>query len=96
MIVVTAKMTIKSGFKDEFVACCQELIEATRKEKGCISYNLYSDTDNQNELVMLEFWEDIGSLNIHMETEHFKKFGGILDKFLVADIEVISYSAEQL
>jgi len=96
MIVVTAKMTVKPGLKDEFVSGCQELIEATRKEEGCMSYKLYSDTDIQNELVMLEFWEDIESLNIHMETEHFKKFGDILDKFLVADIDVISYSAEQL
>jgi quinol monooxygenase YgiN len=93
MIVVTAKMNVKAGQRNGFISSCQDLINRSNKEEGCISYKLYSDTYNPDELVMLEFWKDIESLNIHMETEHFKKFGYILDEFLDSEIEIMKYSA---
>lgn len=96
MIVVTAKMKIKSGLKDEFIGEAQDLITATRAENGCISYNLYSDTDDQNDLVMLEFWEDLDSLDIHMESDHFKRFGTILGKYVDEEMEISKFRVESV
>jgi quinol monooxygenase YgiN len=96
MIVVTAKMNVKAGQKTGFISNCQDLIDRSNKEDGCICYKLYSDTDNPDEMVMLEFWKDIESLNIHMETEHFKKFGYILEEFLDSEIEIRKYTADAI
>ena len=95
MIIVTAKMNLKPGKKDEFISKAQDLICATRLEEGCISYGLYASTENKDELVMLEHWEDINSLNTHMETNHFKQFGKIIKQLLTEKIDVKSYSVEQ-
>jgi quinol monooxygenase YgiN len=92
MIIVTAKMHVKPGKKDDFILKTQDLIEATRKEDGCISYHLYASTEDENILVMLEHWEDYASLNTHMETNHFKKFGETIESHLAKDLDVTSYS----
>ena len=42
MIIVTATMNVKPGNKDAFILESQDLISETRKEDGCISYNLIS------------------------------------------------------
>jgi quinol monooxygenase YgiN len=73
MIIVTATMKVKPGNKNVFISEAQDLISETRKEDGCISYNLLADTEDENVLVMLEQWKDLNSLNKHMETEHFKQ-----------------------
>jgi len=96
MIIVTAMMNVKPGIKYAFILEANQLVEATRQEKGCISYDLLTSTDDEDLLIMLEKWEDIDSLNRHMETDHFKKFGDTIERFLTREIEVNSYSADSL
>jgi|WetSurMetagenome_2_1015567.scaffolds.fasta_scaffold271667_2 quinol monooxygenase YgiN len=92
MIIVTAKIEVKPGRKDAFILETKNLISNTRKEEGSISYELYVNTENDNKLVMLELWEDINALNVHVETDHYKKFGSTLEHFLAKEIDVKSYS----
>ena len=94
MIIVTATMNLKPNKKEEFILKAQDLISATRLEEGCISYGLYVSTENKDELVMLERWEDNNSLNKHMETDHFKQFGNTIKQLLTGKIDVKSYSVE--
>ena len=94
MIIVTATMNVKPGNKDTFILESQDLISETRKEDGCISYNLLADTEDENILVMLEQWKDTDSLNRHMKTDHFKQFGDVIEQFLVKEIDIQSYSVE--
>ena len=41
MITIVAKKTIKEGKLDEYKSLVEKLINESRKEEGCISYNLY-------------------------------------------------------
>lgn len=45
MIIINAKFTIKEAKRAEFLEEATQLIEATRKEDGCLSYQLYESTD---------------------------------------------------
>jgi len=96
MIIVTARMKVKSGKMESFISKTQYLISSTRQEKGCISYNLYASTEEDDVLIMLEQWIDIKSSNEHMETDHFKKFGNTIEHFLEEKIEIKSYSAKEV
>ena len=96
MIIVTAMMNVKPGKKDAFILESKDLVVNTRQEKGCISYDLLASTEDEDILVMLEKWENIESLNTHMETDHFKKFGGTIERFLKEEIEIKSYSVDSL
>jgi quinol monooxygenase YgiN len=94
MIIVTAMMYVKPGNKDAFILEAKDLISATRQEEGCISYNLLASTEDDDVLVMLERWEDMDSLDKHMETRHFKQFGATIKHLLAKEIDIKSYSVE--
>ncbi|WP_319372120.1 putative quinol monooxygenase [uncultured Ilyobacter sp.] len=75
MITVVAKSVLKDGKTEEFKNLTKELIEETRKEKGCIEYILYEDIENEGTFTFIEKWEDIDCLKAHFESAHFKKLG---------------------
>jgi quinol monooxygenase YgiN len=51
----------------------QSLVEPTRKEKGCIDYDLCRDNDNPSIFVFYENWENSDDLDAHMKSDHFEK-----------------------
>jgi quinol monooxygenase YgiN len=71
MIFVVSKSIVKEGKTAEYKQLTVKLIEETRKEAGCISYDLCENIDNSNILTFIEKWEDKQSLDTHMKTTHF-------------------------
>lgn len=96
MILVTAKITAKSGKKDKIISKARNLIQSTRLETGCISYNLYSDTEDGDTLLMLEQWENNDVLNSHMKTKHFKTFNTAIEDILVKEVDITVYSVDKM
>ncbi|MGB9977977.1 putative quinol monooxygenase [Methanobacterium sp.] len=94
MIMVTAKIRSKSGERNNIIAKAQDLITSSRLDPGCISYNLYASTENENVLLMFEQWENFELLQSHMQTEHFKVFGTATEDILAGEIDISIYSAE--
>ncbi len=71
MIKVVAKQTIKEDMIESCKTVIQGLVEATRKEDGCISYELYQDIKQKNIFTFIEEWESTDALKKHMNTQHF-------------------------
>lgn len=71
MIIVVSKSILIEGKVNEYKQQAAKLIEKTRKEAGCISYDLCEDIDNKNILTFIEKWEDKQALDAHMKTAHF-------------------------
>ena len=94
MIMVKAKMTAKSGEKNNIIAKAQDLIKSSRLDQGCINYNLYTSTENENVLLILEQWENFELLQSHMQTEHFKTFGTATKDILAREMDINVYTAE--
>ena len=94
MIMVTAKIRAKTGERDNIIAKSQDLIESSRLDPGCVSYNLYASTEEDNLLLMLEQWETLEVLESHMQTEHFKAFGAATENILAGKMDINIYSAE--
>lgn len=84
MITIVAKSIIKEGKVEEFKALAKELIEESRKEEGCISYNLNQDLNNKNVLTFIEEWQDKEAIALHNNSVHFTtivpKFGEFREK----------------
>ncbi|MBU3191459.1 antibiotic biosynthesis monooxygenase [Clostridium bowmanii] len=78
MITIVAKNSIKPGKAEQFKVLAERLINESRKERGCISYNLYEDASNCNILTFIEVWENSEAINLHNNSEHFT---GIVPKF---------------
>lgn len=50
-----------------------ELRDKSRKEEGCIYYDLYRDVDNLYTIIINEEWEREEFQKKHAESEHFKR-----------------------
>ncbi|MBK5241179.1 putative quinol monooxygenase [Clostridium sp.] len=71
MITIVAKNTIKQSKIVEFKKLAGKLINESRKEIGCLSYNLYEDSNNCNILTFIEEWKSEEAIKLHNNSEHF-------------------------
>jgi quinol monooxygenase YgiN len=96
MIIVTANITANPGKRGEIISKSEDLIKSTRLESGCINYGLYANTENDNILLVFEQWENIGELELHMETDHFKTFDQSIKDLLAEDVEITIFSGDKI
>lgn len=71
MIKVIARSSIRKGCLEESIEIYKLLVEETRKEKGCHSYELFEDVNNSHSLALIEEWESLEHLKRHTQTKHF-------------------------
>ena len=74
MIVVTAKFKCLQGMRNKVVEFARPCVETTRKEKGCLRYELFISSEDDETLQFIEEWADLDSLRAHMGTPHLAKF----------------------
>jgi quinol monooxygenase YgiN len=83
MIKVVAKSKVMDDKIEVVQKLYHELVIETRKEDGCIIYELYQDEKDSTVLTMIEEWEDKASLDNHMQTEHFKRIVPMVGEFVL-------------
>lgn len=74
MLIVSAKFTTKPGKRDAFIKGAQPCIAATRKEEGCLLYELYASTEDANQVMYFEKWTDRAALDKHLQAPHMAEF----------------------
>lgn len=83
MINVLAFVEVKPGCRDEFLKIFQANVPAVRLENGCISYvpclDVHSglppqDTVNENVITVVEAWESLDHLYVHLKAPHMLDF----------------------
>ncbi len=70
MIYVIASLRIRPGTLAEVIAAATPCLTATRKEAGCLSYDLSVDVADPQALVFVERWESRAALAAHFEAPH--------------------------
>lgn len=73
MVKVVAKKHVNEGKVEEVVKLYEELVIASRREEGCIKYELYQDEQDSSILAVIEEWESRKALDKHMNSEHFTR-----------------------
>ena len=71
MIYVVATLTIHQGMSETLLAAARPAIAETRKEVGCISYDLHHSVTDPDTFVFVERWEAREHLAAHMKAPHF-------------------------
>jgi len=92
MIKLTAKFIIKEGKAALVKDTASTLVAETRKEKGCISYQLFQDMDQPNVFAFIEEWESMEALQSHMKSKHFTEAIPKLNELKVKESEVNKYT----
>ncbi len=90
MIVITARSRVVPGRRNDFIMAVQPLIDASRAEAGCLSYDLVEDVSDGEVFCFLERWENEFAVERHNATEHFRRWMAVKPA-LVAESEVCRY-----
>lgn len=70
MIIVMARICSRAEAAEELQRLLLDLVGPSRKEPGCISYELFRDEESPLEFVTLENWSDQRACDAHMGTPH--------------------------
>ena len=91
MLIVTAKIKIKSGTEKEFLEKVQPLIRGSRAEDGCVGYGLYKNTEEEDAFIMIEQWANPEIFDKHTKAPHFLKFGEDAGHLMAAELDIQIY-----
>ena len=82
MLKVIARQHIRPGKMDEYLEAIRDLVDATRREPGCIEYSVYVDRA-RNLGVFIETWESAEHLVVHggvlAASPHLQKIAPFMD-----------------
>ncbi|KAL7712189.1 ABM domain-containing protein [Entamoeba marina] len=73
-IIVHGHMYFKNEEDKDLLKNVALMIEATKKDHGCISYTFVQESLNKTHYMMVEQWESKKDLEDHLKTEHYKTF----------------------
>ena len=86
--VVVARVTVKEGQEAAFIKVASVLVEATRKEPGCLFYTLYQSPLDTKSFIFYEEYKDDAAFDSHANSDHFKVFAGAIGDMLDGDFVV--------
>lgn len=72
MLTITAIIKAQPGTEEEAAEILRSLIEPSRKDAGCISYDMHINASDSGEFMFYEKWESQEALDAHMQTPHVK------------------------
>ena len=74
MIIVTGWILARPKTLSELVAIGQEHSRRSREEPGCVSHDLYIDSENSLKLFFFERWADRAALEAHFAVPESNDF----------------------
>jgi len=94
MIVIAGKIQVKPERRDEARKAALDMVEATRRESGCLSYAFYADLVEPATFFLFEEWESDAALGAHFQTEHMARFQQHIPALLAAPPTIKRYVVE--
>ena len=91
-IRVVARIVARPEKTAELRAVLIDLVEPTRREKGCISYQLHQNLANACDFVCVEEWESGSAIEAHMKTPHVQQAFAKAGPLLASAPDISSYS----
>lgn len=71
-LTVIATFEARPGKEAELRAALMGLVAPTRKEVGCINYDLHTSTETPAKFLFHENWTGKPALDAHMQTRHIQ------------------------
>jgi quinol monooxygenase YgiN len=82
---------VKAGKQQEFEAAFAVCIAATKKEPGCLAYELNRDADDPTAYVMFEKFKNVAALADHLNQDHTKKIFKAMEALADGEIKAKVY-----
>ena len=91
MVTVVAEMVAKPGREAEVTDELLRMVDATRKEDGCVQYDLHVSNEHAGNFVFYENWATQEALERHAASAHLKAFGVKAGELLAQPPRVVTY-----
>jgi len=89
---VVARIKAKQDKIEEVKRLLSGLIEPTRKESGCVSYELLQNCQDPTDFTFIEEWTSDAALSEHFETKHFKNAQPHLPELTAEESDIRTYT----
>ena len=86
---IVARIVAAAGAADRLEADMKILVEDTRKEPGCLRYDLHRGTENPDIFVFVEEWETKALWEAHMAGDAIRSFNQRIGVGSVAGGEIM-------
>jgi quinol monooxygenase YgiN len=88
---VVARIQARPGKVNELQSVLSSLVEPTRKEPGCLNYELLQNNEDPGDFTLVEEWQSNVALESHFATKHFKDALTRLPNLIVAEPDIRRY-----
>ena len=91
-ITLNVRMEAAPGREQELETCLTDLVAPTRKEAGCLTYELYRSIEKPGLFAFWEVFQDQQALDAHIASPHFQAFAKHREKSdPLASVQVNKY-----
>lgn len=88
-LTVIAEIVAKPGKEEEVRRYVTGFVEPTRKEEGCIQYDLHVSNDEPGRFVFYETWESEELLQKHLASPHIQAFRAVAGELAAAPTRML-------
>ncbi len=92
MLIVIATMKAKSGKERELAEVLKKFGAPTRREAGCIQYDLHVDNGDPGSFAFYERWSDEAALDAHLKTPHIASGFAAMNPLLAGPATIMKCS----
>ena len=89
---VVARIVARPGKVEELRAVLQGLVGPTRKEPGCVTYELLQNKTDLTDFTFVEEWRSEEELDAHLQSPHLQEARVRLPDLATADPDIRRYS----
>lgn len=89
---IVARIQAAPGAADGLAVAMKRLVEDTRKEPGCLRYDLHRGTEHPDVFVFVEEWQSKRLWEDHMNGEAINAFNGRIGSGQIANGEILQLS----
>jgi len=72
LLIYQMKIEIKPYKQDEFVNSMRSFLPSIRKEKGCLDFSVYQDSEKENTYIVVGEWKTRQAMEKHFQTHEFQ------------------------
>ena len=74
------------GKREEYIDLLKRegIVDAVRREEGCIRYDYYFSEKDKNEILLIEAWETKEHQKIHIEQPHMARLRELKGDYIVS------------
>lgn len=89
---VVARVVARPGKEEALRALLGGLIEPTRRELGCVTYELLQNTADPTDFTFVEEWSSEADLDAHLQSAHLRQARCRLSELAVTDPDIRRYT----